>query len=405
MRKDVYEKVQMIKAMEKDLKINKSALSKQLNCDPRTVSNYLSGKTKGERKKVNRKSLLDDYKSLIKEKVDNYSATALSIYKFIEKKGYKGKYGLVRNYVRTHKGEQTKKATIRFETNPGLQAQVDFKERKKLINKKGKVFEIYIFLYILGYSRVKYLEVSTDKSQKTVFNGLMNSFKETGGIPDEILFDNMATVVDRHNSYLGEVTYNKKFMQFSKDFGFKPIACRPYRAQTKGKVEALAKLTNRLDVYNNEFETFEDIVKIVNQLNKELNNEISQAINTTPNKRLEIEKEYLNDLPNLDLFQSYKEKHREYKVSKESMITYLGNKYSVPTAMIGKRVELQIENGTMKIFANNDLIASHKISNVHLNYQKDHVKEILRSDAFKNSSDEELEQKIENMKHMDLLLT
>lgn len=405
MRKEIIKQLERIKAM--GIKINYSSLARQMNCDPRTIKNYANGSTKEKRKKVIKESKLDNFKTIIEDKVDTCCATAISIFNFIHKKGYTGKYGLVKKYIRDYKKEQIKKATIRFETNPGLQAQVDFKERKKLVNMKGEVFEFNIFLFILGYSRVKYIELTIDKCQKTVFNCLINAFKSINGITQEILFDNMATVVDRHNTYIGNVQYNKKFCQFAKDFNFKPVACKPYRAQTKGKVEALAKLTNRLDVYNNEFETLDELKKIISDVNIELNNEISQAINATPNSRLEKEKSFLLPLPKENIIESYLEKNTEYKVSKESMITYLGNKYSVPTSYIGKlvRVKIDSENNRMNIFYNDDLLVTHQISDKLLNYKKEHVIQILKSDAFKYKSIEDIEKNIEeNLRHMDILL-
>jgi transposase len=406
MRTDIIKHIERIMLM--DIKINYSSLAKQYNCDPRTVKNYVTGKTQLKRKKVVKKSKLEDFKSIIADKVDNYNTTALSVFQFIQKKGYTGKYGLVKNYVKSHKKDQMNKATIRFETMPGCQAQVDFKEKKKMINKHGQVFEIYIFLFVLGYSRVKYFEITENKNQKTVLNSLMNAFLTISGVPKEILFDNMATVVDRHNTVIGQVQYNKKFMQFAKDFNFTPIACKPYRAQTKGKVESLAKLTNRLDVYNGEFETIDDLKKIAVEVNEELNNEISQAINKSPNSRLEEEKKHLLKLPNETIIKSYQDLTKELKVSKDSMIKYLGNRYSVPVAFVDKSIDLEIDhkNNNLKIYSNGHLIAEHGISDRLLNYKKADAIEILKSDAFKNSSIEDIELIIaSNMNNMDTLLS
>lgn len=90
-----------------------------------------------EQKKSTRvyKSLIDDYKSIIVNKVDNYGATAMTVYKFILKKGYKGKYSTVADFVNKHKKIEMKKATVRFETTSALQAQVDWKENLALISK------------------------------------------------------------------------------------------------------------------------------------------------------------------------------------------------------------------------------------------------------------------------------
>jgi len=147
MRKDVLKEIERLRVM--DIKINFTELGRKMNCDPRTAKKYYLGETKMDRKKATKESILTEYKSVIEDKVDNCSATATGIYEFIKNKGYAGKYGLVKKYVREYKNNQTKKATMRFETTPGLQAQVDWKERKKLISKHGEIFEINVFLYVL----------------------------------------------------------------------------------------------------------------------------------------------------------------------------------------------------------------------------------------------------------------
>ena len=97
-----------------------------MNCNRRTIDKYISGAPPRKKREYN--SLLDEYKSIIINKVDTYGASAMAIYKFIQKKGYAGKYNTFANFVRAHKNEEQHKATIRFETTPGLQAQVDWKE-------------------------------------------------------------------------------------------------------------------------------------------------------------------------------------------------------------------------------------------------------------------------------------
>lgn len=96
----------------------------------------------------------------------------------------------------------------------------------------------------------------------------------------------MKTVVDRSKSQFSQTVFNKKFRQFAKDAGFNPIACRPFRPQTKGKVEALARTVNRLMVFNYEFENEQELKRIVYEFMNDLNNERSQAVNNHPSKLL-----------------------------------------------------------------------------------------------------------------------
>ena len=130
-----------------------------------------------------------------------------------------------------------------------MQCQIDWKEELTLINRRGDPVTVNIFLAILGYSRLKYIELTTDKTQPTLFRCLTNAIKFFGGTPQEMLFDNMKTVVDQSRTQFQEPVYNDTFYQFSKDAGFIPKSCIAYRPKTKGKVEVVAKLMNRLKAY------------------------------------------------------------------------------------------------------------------------------------------------------------
>lgn len=91
---------------------------------------------------------------------------------------------------------QTKKATIRVEHTIGLSAQVDWKEQVTMADRNGVPHTFSIFLYVLPYSKFKFLKLTLDQKQDTLFKCLFEAFKATGGIPKEIWFDNMSTVVD-----------------------------------------------------------------------------------------------------------------------------------------------------------------------------------------------------------------
>lgn len=407
MRLDIKNKLNAIPKEELNL-LNKSEMARRLNCDPRTIKRYVQIQqgTQQPKERPSKKSLLDDYKSIILDKVDNHGATAAAVYKFIQKKGYQGKYSILKDFVRNHKQEQLKKATVRFETNPGLQAQIDWKEQFTLVNREGKEFKINLFLAVLGYSRLKFLWVTMDRNQQALFSCLIETFRYFQGIPHELLFDNMKTVVDRSRSTFSKVELNETFRYFAADAGFTPITCRAYRPQTKGKVEALARLTNRLVVYNNEFDTFEDLQRIVQEFTEDLNCEVSQATGEIPWKRYEKEKEHLKPFVPMDLLLSYISRPKEFKVTKESMISYKGQKYSVPTKYIGCRVTvMESSEGDLSIYYTGDFITCHAASDKKYNYKPGHLYEILKSDACSHMSEEDVLSFMENnLSMMDLFL-
>lgn len=110
----------------------------------------------------------------------------------------------------------------------------------KLISRTGKIFEINIFLMIPSYSRSKYIELTIDRNQDTLMMAMINGFRYFQGVPKEIIFDNMRSVVDQSLTNYQNAIINETFYQFSKDMGFEVWSCRAFRPQTKGKVEALA---------------------------------------------------------------------------------------------------------------------------------------------------------------------
>ncbi|MCK9472070.1 MAG: IS21 family transposase [Bacilli bacterium] len=383
-----------------EIKPNYSEISRRFNCDPRTVKRYYEGGKKVRKKKM-QTSKLDPYKEIIESKLD-LGVTVTGIYHFIINKGYEGKYTILRDYARKLKIEKTKKATIRIETNKGLSAQVDWKENFTLHTKSGEKITFNIFLMVLGYSRYKFIEPAFNRDQKTLFECLARGFEDIGGVPQEIWFDNMKTVVDQAKTQYSQVVFNQHFYHFSKDMNFIPIACRPYRPQTKGKVESLARLTKRLKAYDYEIDGIEDIFSLIYQFKLDINDEISQATKKKPYDLLLKEKEYLNPLPPQEIIHGYQDTVIIRKVSKESMIVYGGLKYSVSPQYIAKIVNLEIDNDILHIYYNRKLIRTHKITKETFNYHKDDAKEILKSDVFRYKSDLEIENFIEgNLKVYD----
>lgn len=398
MRLDVLNEIEVIIRGGEIGIVSKTAIAKIMGCDPRTVKKYMEGYVPKKRRTAKKKSKLDEFKNIIEEKLE-LGCSSMAIYKYIQKDGYTGSYSLVADYSAKHKQEELKKATMRYETLPGLQAQVDWKESIKMTSKSGQIYEVNIFLMVLGYSRLKFLKLTNDRTQKTLFSCMNKAFEYFNGVPKEILFDNMPTVVDRANSRIGNVKINGKFMQYAKDIGFKVVTCRAYRPQTKGKVESLARLVDRLKVYNNEFKDYEELEKIVNNFMKDINNEVSQGTNERPVDRIKKETKYLLPLPNQDILKTYIASPKEYKVSKESMITYKGQKYSVPTYLIGELVSVKETNEYIHIYYTTNLITTHRKTDKFLNYHKEHLKEILQSDALKDMSEPEIEKFAEEYLH------
>ena len=404
MRKDVENEI--LKYEREVILLNKSELARRMNCSRQTIDSKLK-KINNKEIKEKRKyiSKLDEFKDIVETKVDKYACSAKSIYLLLKDRyGYTGGYSSVARYVKKYKNEQKVKVTIRYETTPGYQAQVDWKERLELIDMHNTPYIINIFLMTLGYSRMKFVKLTFDRSQQTLFECMTSAFEFFGGVTDEILFDNMKTVVDHAKSDFSNIVINEKFAQFAKDSGFIVRACKAYRPETKGKVEVLAKIMNRLKAYNGEFSNQYDLMQIIDDMNISLNKEIVQGINQRPIDRFKKEKNTLNPV-NIKLLRPYFIREKEYKVSNESMITYKGKKYSVPTAYIGKYVTIAEVDSTIYIYYNTNFICSYDtLVESYLNYKEEHYKEILLKSAYRNKTDKELDEIVKkNLKHLDNL--
>lgn len=406
MRKDIREGVMIYVINE--IKPNYAALAKQYDCDYRTVKQAYEEAQNKESKPAERKkrpSKLDPYKEIIQDKIKD-QCSAYSIFKFIERKGFGGSYSLVKTYCRQFKQEKVQKATIRIEHSPGLSAQVDWKEDMRLISNQGEIFEFNIFLYVLPYSKKKYITLTFDRKQDTLFECLDDAFYQTGGVPKEIWFDNMKTVVDHSRSQFSKPHFNEHFYAFSKDAGFTPIACRPFRPQTKGCVEALARTVDRLRVYNHEFYDAVELCHLVNDLCTELNNEISQSTDQTPDDRWRTnEKEHLHPLPK-NLLSPYFEDFIRRKVTKEAMVIFRKCRYSVAPRYIGKEVEIELSDkeDQVQIYYNGELIRSHPLTTKQLNYHEEDYFQILESDVMSHKEDDEIRAYTrESLKQYDLV--
>lgn len=386
----------------KGIKPNYAELGRQYNCDPRTVKKYYEAGKENELERLKKRqqnkkaSKLDPFKEIINKKIE-LGCTAMAIFKYIEKKGYEGKYTILREYCKNKKQNETKKATIRVETNPGIAAQVDWKEDMVMHDKFGRTYQFNIFLYVLHYSKMKYITLTWDRKQDTLFECLKDAFEYTEGVPKEIWFDNMRTVVDRPRTQYKKVVFNNLFYQFSKDANFEPIACRPYRPQTKGSVESLAKFVEQR--LNYEFYDAVELIELVDDLCHELNHlEISQVTEQRPIDVFNYEeKEHLNFF-NAKLLDTYIENECIRIVSKEPMINFRKGKYSVPTKYIGEEVQVIFNNSTdeLLIYYDGELIRRHNLSERKFNYIVEDMSEILKSDVFKHKDDKEILTYIEN---------
>ena len=313
-------------------------IAETLGKSERTIYTYLSDPAR-KRKMREYVSILDPYKPYIDNILkDDPDYNRSVIFDRIKKLGYTGSTTILRDYAAIKANEYKEKAVIRFETEPGFQVQVDWKVHGTRIV-DGQKKKLYAFVMVFGYSRAPFVIHTTCMDQSTLLACHVLAFSYFNGVPQEILYDNMKTAFLFNNGFW---KVNPKLLSFANHYGFVPRRCRVRRPQTKGKVERF------IDYYsNNFFLTAKENCLEINTLNegvlnwiKEINKKKIRDLSQSRGERFEHEKNYLTPLPEAEY--DYR-KTVNIKVSRESLILYKTNSYSVPPFYIGRDIEMKID--------------------------------------------------------------
>lgn len=239
-----------------DAGLSKTAIAQRLGVSRRVIYHWLAtGQLQRDldapppRKPVPRPSQLDPYKPLIAERLGVYpELSAVRLFAEVRAAGYPGGLTQLRDYVARVRPRPEPEPIVRFETPPGHQAQVDFAEVRFPWGKR------FALLVVLGYSRLLWLRFYPRQTLTTVLSGVEEAFAYFGGVPHDLLFDQLkAVIVEDQRAAGGKLLENPEFLRFAHHWGFRIRACRPYRAQTKGKVERPVRYLRDNFVYGREF--------------------------------------------------------------------------------------------------------------------------------------------------------
>ena len=298
--------------------------------------------------KPKRKSLLDDFKPYIDKRFQECSLSAPRLLEEIQPMGYSGSVDSIRRYLRSIRplSHTLAKATVRFETPPGHQAQCDWSHCGRFPTPEGGMLSVYCFACQLSFSRFLYIEFTTSMNIAWLIECHKRAFQYFGGWPETILYDNMKQV------RLDKETINPLFLDFANHYGFAIETHQPRRPRTKGKVERV------IDYIKDNFlngRVFSDIGDLNLQGRDWLDRVANVRLHATTHQRPVdlLISEKLIPAGSISPYQLRLKESR--KVSSEGLVSYCGSRYSVPPDQVGKTVVVE-EAGQRILIRSSDLI-------------------------------------------------
>lgn len=318
---------------------SKKAIARELDLDVKTVRKWLRRSwTPGKRRP--RGHVLDEWREFLRARAPEVGFNAVVLTRELGEKGYEGSYAAVLKYVapwRTSwRGEDL--PTVRFETGPGEQAQVDWGSTSLYLGDQR--VRIHLFTMVLGYSRRVFAKAYTSEGLDALLDGHASTFAHFGGRTETILYDNPRTIVTRKDEASGHVIWNATFKDRLDFYGITPRLCRFYRAQTKGKVESGVKYVKRNALAGRRFR---DLDELNSYLLDWCVNVADQRIHGTTHEKPAERFACGEKLVAVDMRPaSPRERIVIRRVPTDCFVAFETNRYPVPFEWAGQDVEVQV---------------------------------------------------------------
>jgi transposase len=334
---------QSARGIARDLHLSRKTVAKVL---AEHQEQRVQGTTGLPAPRKSRGSQVDAYESALRDYLSRYpDMSTVRLLEELRRQGYAGGYTVLRQRVKQLRQQCQRLPVERFETGPGAQAQMDWAVYTLDFTQEGRR-KVNLFSYVLGYSRRQYLHFTASQDMEATIRGHVWAFAHLQGVAATCLYDNMKVVVARHEG--DEPVYNTRFLAFATHYGFRPVACRPRRPQTKGKVERPFYFVETNLLSGREFRSLEHL----NEVTAWWLAEVADVRNHRQTRRRPIDM-HAEEVPHLIPLpeRPYEVAEVVYRtVDTEGFISYGQNRYSVPWHYIGQVLSVRITDEEVTVY-------------------------------------------------------
>jgi len=329
-------------------------IARELGVDRKTVKRWLRLGRWQPRRSGHRARPIERFTEFIEKRAPEVGWNGVVLHRELMDLGFTGTYQQVQRFLQPYRAKRkwSELATVRFETEPGEQAQVDYGQLQVWIGEQPET--VHLFVFTLGYSRRLFTRGYRNERLATLLDGHERALRHFGGVTLSCLYDNPRTLVLGRSE--NKVLWHPLFEDFARYYGFTPRACQPYRARTKGKVESGVKYVKRNALAGRRFCSWEELNGWLERWSAEIAD--LRVHGTTHERPLDrFAREQLTPLGSRPPYRY--ERVRLRRVANDALVAVGAARYSVPVEYVGQIVSVQESAEHFEFFHQDQLVAHH----------------------------------------------